>query len=297
MLWFTVSPTLYVNPFLNVIVQKKQDMERYIDEVRRFISKLRCTRFLRFNDPSYSSHPNQCLREGSSESEVKGGILAEQMGLGKTVEVLALVLKNPLPPRAATPLPSTKFYTPPVLKDYKPDLSAVCICGNHQPKRSNNCLVVCSRCGDWNHSRCVGFAHPRDVVGGECSPDSQCFTCIAEACHDNPIKSRATLIVTPPALTNQWLAEIAKHTKNLKVCVFDGVKEISRHAGADLSLLNPINLADHDIILTTFGTLQADLGHSDKNPYSSASGKREGRGKRKKYRVFPSPLTSINFWR
>lgn len=158
-------------------------------------------------------------------------------------------------------------------------------------------MVLCSRCGDWNHSLCVGFTHPQNVVGGECNPNSQCFTCIAEACHKIPIKSRATLIVTPPALTKQWLAEIHKHTKNLKCCVYDGVKEISAKAGNDLSLLNPINLADHDIILTTFGTLQADLGHSDKNPYSSASGRREARVKRKKYRVFPSPLTSIKFWR
>ena len=62
--------------------------------------------------------------------------------------------------------------------------------------------------------------------------------------------------------------------------------------------MNPYVLADHDIILTTFGTLQDDLGHSDANPYSAASGVSSGRsGKRKRYRVFPCPLTGIEFWR
>lgn len=53
------------------------------------------------------------------------------------------------------------------------------------------------------------------------------------------------------------------------------------------------------VVLTTFPTLMADLGHSNDNPYATSEGN-EGRRasrKRKRYRVVPSPLMSINWWR
>ena len=109
------------------------------------------------------------------------------------------------------------------------------------------------------------------------------------------MKSRATLIVAPPALTDQWLSEIQRHTTGLKVCFYTGVKGISKTHGKFL-LLNPHFLADHDIILTTFGTLQDDLGHSDANPYSAASGEnatRNGKRKVRDYLVMASIATSL----
>lgn len=53
------------------------------------------------------------------------------------------------------------------------------------------------------------------------------------------------------------------------------------------------------VVLTTFQTLMNELNHSNDNPYISASatsGRRMSR-KRKRYRVLPSPLLSIKWWR
>jgi hypothetical protein len=52
-------------------------------------------------------------------------------------------------------------------------------------------------------------------------------------------------------------------------------------------------------VLTTFQALMNDLGHSNDNPYiipEGASSRRTSR-KRKRYRVVPSPLMSIKWWR
>ena len=102
-----------------------------------------------------------------------------------------------------------------------------------------------------------------------------------------------------PARSSQWVEEIKRHTRGLEIGVYDGVKFAgSSSSGEDMLLSNPLILARHDIVLTTFEVLKDDLNHSDYNPYSAASGKRGGRGgKRKVYPILPSPLTSIEWWR
>ena len=63
-----------------------------------------------------------------------------------------------------------------------------------------------------------------------------------------------------------------------------------------VSHLHPRLLADADIILVTFDALRHDLGHSDSNPFTKGTGRTSLR-KRKRYRVVPSPLSSISWWR
>uniref|UniRef100_A0A7S4JPA2 Helicase C-terminal domain-containing protein n=1 Tax=Odontella aurita TaxID=265563 RepID=A0A7S4JPA2_9STRA len=63
-------------------------------------------------------------------------------------------------------------------------------------------------------------------------------------------------------------------------------------------LAHPKRLAGADIVVTTFDALMADLGHSAENPYvAKPIGTGRGLRKRKRYRVVPSPLTSIDWWR
>ena len=67
-------------------------------------------------------------------------------------------------------------------------------------------------------------------------------------------------------------------------------------------LSHPKKLASADIVLTTFDALMGDLGHSGENPFVTSRGSNRKAQtvrlrQRKRYRVLPSPLTSILWWR
>ena len=209
----------------------------------------------------------------------------------------------------------------------------VCICGKSIaifPSQPKNPVVICSRCRDPMHSGCAASASEqrqslqlsRGVIFRrtfseekfECSliSESFCPFCVEESASKtgnqggtSKIRSRATVIVTPPAILNQWEREIKRHSRSadginrLKVVKYPGIRNLLTHGkckDGDVSLLHPRVLADADIILMTFDALRHDLGHSDSNPFAKGTGRTSLR-KRKRYRVVPSPLSSIAFWR
>ncbi|KAJ4212037.1 hypothetical protein NW759_012008 [Fusarium solani] len=146
----------------------------------------------------------------NAEAFVKGGILAEEMGLGKTLEILGLVLLH----QRATPLVAT---------DYE--------------------------------------------VQANLTPTG------------------ATLIVTPESLRAQWISEIARHAPGLSVKFYQGRKKMS---GDEDQIIN--ELAGHDIIITTYSILSAELHFVAAPPERS----------RRHARVYPrakSPLAQLAWWR
>lgn len=201
-----------------------------------------------------------------------------------------------------------------------------CVCGVKIyifPSPEKDSIVICEECQDPMHWTCAAFGAERDCLPsmskgviykkerGEDSfwcrfcPPAYCPCCATNRTanrKDDKFRSRATVIVTPPAILNQWKHEISRHTTgNLRVVVYTGVKNLcnqqqqKRGGNESFQFVHPRWLADADIVLVTFDALHRDLGHSDSNPF--AGNGRSSLRKRKVYRVVPSPLSSISWWR
>ena len=266
------------------------------------------------------------------ENILKGGILAESMGLGKTVEVLACILKNPSRSHQSD-LDFTDFDSENAVQENS-DLTIgegyICYCGKGSKCTLTLSWVFCNQCKEPMHGICAGFQTQEELLtrtrpgplDSKSQPyrichESRCPSCVAEkhgTGSNNLIQSKATLIITPPSILTQWEREIKRHTRiqdtegnfrTLRVLIYTGVKEICNmsHKQAKESgqrkLVHSQYLSNADIVLTTFQTLMSELTHSDDNPYvpsGETSSKRHSR-REKRYRIVPSPLLNIQWWR
>ncbi|KPM41645.1 hypothetical protein AK830_g4886 [Neonectria ditissima] len=146
-----------------------------------------------------------------ADMAVRGGILAEEMGLGKTLEILGLILLHPRP----SPLVPTK----------------------------------------------------------------------AEI-EENIVPTGATLIVAPESLRAQWMSEIARHAPELSIKFYEGCKKLNE--GDEDKEIN--ELSGHDVIVTTYSILSAELHFATTPPERP----------RRYERAYPrtkSPLVQISWWR
>lgn len=152
----------------------------------------------------------------TNEAQVSGGLLAEEMGLGKTVEVLALL-----------------------------------------------------------------SLHQRTKM----SPDKV---------FDNDTKStvtpsRATLIITPNAILQQWQSEIARHAPQLKVYHYQGIPKGKKGGYSEEALIREL-ATECDVVFTTYNVIGQEVYYAEDPPDRNMRNERRFERKR-------SPLIQLQWWR
>ncbi|ESZ90401.1 hypothetical protein SBOR_9212 [Sclerotinia borealis F-4128] len=145
------------------------------------------------------------------EREIKGGILAEEMGLGKTIETIALLTLHTRP--------------------------------NQGPSIF-------------------------DPFTGE-----------------NLQTTNATLIISPPSISRQWIGEIKTHAPHLKVTYYEGIKSRNVHYATIME-----EFATSNVVVTTYAVLSSEINFTSLNPGRTL--RRES-----KYQRTKSPLMQFSWWR
>ena len=153
-----------------------------------------------------------------------------------------------------------------------PGASFECLCGTKEDmmtdleKTQNPLIVQCEICKLWQHAKCVNY-DLNDPYRGR-------FLC--PHCHVSapPIPSGATLIITPNAISHQWVDEIFRHVREetLSVCVYTGVNKEG--------FVQPQTLANQDIVITTYEVLRKEIDYVDLPHSNSDSGRKLRRPKR-----------------
>lgn len=96
--------------------------------------------------------------------------------------------------------------------------------------------------------------------------------------------TRATLIITPNSILQQWMAEFSRHAPALKVMHYEGASKSD--SDAMLSLMT----SDVDVVITTYNTLSSELYFAEDPPERNMRHARRFARKR-------SPLVMIEWWR
>lgn len=149
----------------------------------------------------------------TSNQSVKGGILSEEMGLGKTVEMLSLITLH------------------------------------KSPKPSSD----------------------------------QIYDSFAESYVHN---TKATLIITPQSILQQWITEVKTHAPSLKIIHYGGAKQ---HQNTELSKLL-FFLSESDIVITSYTVLASEIHFTQLNPEKELR-------RKPKYARSKSPLLMLCWWR
>ncbi|KAK4153560.1 P-loop containing nucleoside triphosphate hydrolase protein [Chaetomidium leptoderma] len=206
----------------------------------------------------YDAVTGTSLREPRHYDAPCGGILAEEMGSGKTLICLALILATRHIPSSA---PEHLRTDEPVIRrkvGSLVDMAAACITRNSVPWKT---VFGALGSDGIEYPLCVGairrnpafYSLPLPARRRESRQPTDLTT------PATVFLSHSSLVIVPANLVQQWKQEIAKHTLGLKVFIADKGKE-----------LPPVEeLVDYDIVLfssTRFEKLGEDL---DSDRYGS----------------------------
>lgn len=173
---------------------------------------------------------------------IAGGILAEEMGSGKTVICLALILAT----RTLSTLPPEPYKLPDIPKRPRlaslMDMAASCATRNLVPWKCH--FETWRRQLGYDFEKCERAIRRNPGYYLQLVPDYR-----SSARHSKPetslrkkYLSNATLIVVPNNLVSQWKQEIAKHTTGLDVCFLvrqaDEIPCVERLAELDILVVS-----------------------------------------------------------
>lgn len=158
-----------------------------------------------FSDISPWDYPYMSLR---------GGILAEEMGLGKTVEMITLICLHP--------------------RRFNQNGISVGLNGQSELKQSG-----------------------------------------------------ATLIISPPAILEQWKQEIQSHAPSLRVMHYEGIQRHQSDYDNDELVKE---LSSCDVVITTYNVLSKEIHYAREGPERTLRN-------RKRFQARKTPLVQISWWR
>lgn len=197
----------------------------------------------------YDPNTGEARREPRHYDRICGGILAEEMGSGKTLIALALIAATKDQPAVIPELyragNATVWPTVPSLMDMA--ASVITKSGvswkRYLDSRYVNCIRAIERNPAWYYlPRPKGARTSRRAEAHTNLPPTKIFV------------GHATLIIVPPNLLRQWTQEISKHMQGLKVLEIAS----KRRRSASSDEIPSINdLVHSDIVICTLTRLEA----------------------------------------
>ena len=131
-------------------------------------------------------------------------------------------------------------------------------------------------------------ALPEEYVCGHCAR--------ARAKHVLEGQAKATLIICPEPILEQWQEEIEKHVHAgaLKVFTYKGQNPSLGLGGSPKDIVTAGDLSECDIVLCSYNALASDI-HKDSEVGGGA--RQKVLRYAKKYQKIPTPLTRLTWWR